>query len=383
MRKKNNFVRLAEVQRKQQTSYNVGLDPHGFGGYESSMEIYSSVLPLKSSSKYDQYRVAVEKYRHIMQYSGEGRRSVREQMAELLAAVEYYIKKVIDVYVREARIYTFKPQAAFYEQFGPAGMVMLAEIRRYIASTAKKIGERTITTLDCKRGDIFTTQEAYFNAYIGNLIDNWGVNYSPYNFDIMNVTPWMGEDVMALYDKGKPAKGLKLLKSGKGIICVNKTSNPSGPQYQELIIQGATVTLQMLNVADMNSISRKEKLEHQGLSSLGLVVGSTHICDGRIRITFPGTTLLVPGFGAQGGQFHKIILELIRGHRWNGQGAIFSSSRGSMYPFLTKYGGSGNPKNLRSDALKAIAQFRKEEKKAYETREVRKAGIGYPYRKAA
>lgn len=381
MREKHNFVRLAEVQQRQQTSFNVGLDPHGFGSHKASLEIYSSAVPPKFSSEYNIYMNRVDMYGHIMLYSGVGQGLIRQQMAELLASVEFYIKKIITIYIEKARVFTFKPQAAFYEQFGPAGMIMLAEIRRFISKTGMKVGEKTVTTLDCKRGDIFTTQGAYFNAYIGDLTDDWGVEYAPYDFEIMNITPWMGEDVMVLYDKGKPAKGLKLMKAGKGIIIVNKTSNPSSPQYQELVIQKKKVTLQMLNVADMKNISQWEKLENRGLSTIGLVVGSTHVCDGSIRLLFPGTTLLVPGFGAQGGSFEKIILEMIREERWNGQGAIFSSSRGSMYPFLAKYGGSGDPKNFENDAIKAVTEFRKAEKKAYQARNVVQAGIGYPYSK--
>ena len=118
--------------------------------------------------------------------------------------------------------------------------------------------------------------------------------------------------------------------------------------------------------------------------SIGLVIGSTHICDGSIRLLFPGNTMLVPGFGAQGGSFEKIILEMIRAdNEWNGQGAIFSSSRGSMFSFNPKYGGSGNVANLEDDSIIATVEFRKAEEKAYEAENVRQAGIGYPYRKSA
>jgi len=109
------------------------------------------------------------------------------------------------------------------------------------------------------------------------------------------------------------------------------------------------------------------------------VVGSTHACDGSIRKIFPGTTLLVPGFGAQGGAFYKIMQELIREGKWNGQGAIFSSSRGTMYAFLKNYGGSGDVANLEKDLVASIKKFREQEYEAYQAQEVKDAGIKYPF----
>lgn len=384
MRKKHNFVCLAETQQVQGTLFNVGLDVHGFKGYQENMEIYGSAVPSVLSSEFDLFLEAYFKYRTIVNFCQIDSSSTRLNLAKLLSAIEMYLKKVIDIYIKKAKILTFKPQASFYEQLGPGGMVLLAEIRRYIKTVAEENGLPSICMLDCKRGDISTTQAAYFNAYLGNLSEDWGLGYSPYDFDIINVTPWMGSDVMVLYDKDKegnlsPAKGLNLMRDGKGLIGVNKTSNPSGPEYQELKVNGPDATLHMKHVSDMKKISKKEKLENRGLSTIGLVVGSTHVCDGSIRKLFPGTTLLVPGFGAQGGKFYKIMLELIRAEKWNGQGAIFSASRSSIFPFFAKYGGSGNPKNLEDDILLSVDNFKKDEKCAYETKEVAAAGIRYPF----
>jgi len=40
METKHNFVQLAEAQRKQETLYCAGLDPHSFGSYKRNMEVY-------------------------------------------------------------------------------------------------------------------------------------------------------------------------------------------------------------------------------------------------------------------------------------------------------------------------------------------------------
>jgi len=320
------------------------------------------------------FEEGVEYYQDILDFS-----SGHEKLTILLASIEAYLLRVVDILVDKCNIRVFKPQSAFYEQFGPAGFFLLSRVRQHIKHLEEKLGIRIIVQLDCKRGDIDTTQAAYFLGFLGNLESSWGVDYSPFDFDIINVNIWMGSDVLVLGKKEGPAGlGLQLMQRGKGLIVVNKTSNPSGPQYQEQM-NPVGRTLQMQSVADLAAISKDYDLENDGLSTLGLVVGSTHACDGSIRKTFPATTLLVPGFGAQGGKFALIMKELIPSGEWNGQGAIFSSSRGTMYPFLTKLGGSGLVANLEPDLIKAVEQFRVNEKAAYDSPEVSELGIRYPF----
>lgn len=373
MDEKHNFVQLAEVQREQKTLYCGGLDPHSFG--QKNWEIYNR-------EKVDEevlyfYKTITELI--VMFGSGLPIAEARE-FAIVLTAVEQYVCHIVEILVEECNIRVFKPQSAFYEQFGPAGCFVLMRVRNFIKKLERKKGIRLICLLDCKRGDISTTQSCYFLGLMGNLLEDWGVNFSPYDFDIINVTPWMGSDVMVLTDgKGNPDRGLNLMREGKGIIGVSKSSNPSSPEYQELYTPKRKTTVQLAHVEDSAKWSREFGLEYDGLSTIGLVVGSTHICDGRIREIFPGTTLLVPGFGAQGGKFSLIIQELIREGKWNGQGAIFSSSRGTMYPHLKKYGGSGKVANLGKDLVAAVKKFRESEYEAFQTQEVKDTGIKYPF----
>ncbi|MFA5155432.1 MAG: orotidine-5'-phosphate decarboxylase [Patescibacteria group bacterium] len=380
MMTKHNFVELAEIQKEQKTSYCAGLDVHPFGSYSDNINVYGSVIQTADELKAG--KVARDWYRSILNLLTHKVISMNQNddFSYLLSCIECYLIRVIDILVNFCNIRVFKPQVAFYEQFGPSGMFLLSRINQYIKALAREKGIRLIVILDCKRGDIDTTQAAYLTGLLGNLKDHWGIDYSPFDFDIINVTPWMGRDVLVLGGVEKPGLGLKLMQQGKGIIAVNKTSNPSGPDYQELHTLGTDgSTLQMLNVSDMYNISQSYDLEYDGLSSIGLVVGSTHQCDGGIRLAFPSTTLLVPGFGAQGGKFSLIMPELIRTEKWNGQGAIFSSSRGTMYPWMEKLGGSGKVHNLETDLINAITQFRVNEKAAYETKEVQEMGIIYPF----
>lgn len=367
MKVKHSFVQLAETQLAQGTLYCAGLDPHAFG--PKNREIYAIFGDTETQLFYEDL---------TRMLPGIEKEEARK-MSIVLSGVEGYFRNNINIFLDKCNIRVFKPQYAFYEQFGPAGNFLLARLRYHIRTRESKIG-RIICCLDCKRGDIETTQAAYFLGLMGNLFESWGIDYSPYDFDIINVTPWMGKDVMALQDKKKnPLLGLKLLRQGKGLIGVNKSSNPSGPDYQELHTVERGLTLQMCHVADSYAWSGEFDLENDGLSALGLVVGSTHPCDGSIRKAFPTTTLLVPGFGPQGGKFGHVMLELIRTGKWNGLGAMFSLSRASNYPHFENYGGSGKLENLESDLIKSVQIFREKEEEAYNLPEVADVGIVYPF----
>lgn len=365
----NNFLKLIAAQKIQGTLYNCGLDPHGFGSYEANMEVYGHFMKeggFTSNAEGVYEQIAL--YLPIPEY--EGRR-----LAKMVFAVECYLKKVIDTMIYQCNIRSFKPQSAFYEQFGPMGMILLSRLASYLKLIEQKIGEPVVDLLDCKRGDIATTQAAYFMALIGDLSDSWGIDYTPYDFDIINVTPWMGRDVLVLRnDDGTDGYGLSLMRKGKGLIVVNLSSNPSGAgDYQKLMTERGDV-LHMCNVKDLYQINLELGLETDGISTFGMVVGSTNQCDGSIREAFPSATLLVPAFGAQGGKFGLIMRELIKKGPHAGLGAMFSSSRGSMYSFLKKLGGSGNIANFDVDMNTAVSMFRVNEKNAYN-----QFAIPYPF----
>jgi len=378
MNTKHNFVQLAEVQREQGTLYCAGLDIHPFGGWAESIRVYESVI--RTIRDKDYFQEAFRRY-----YLAIGALypvdKAGTDLSTLLASIECYLVRVIDVLVTRADIRVFKPQAAFYAQFGPLGWMLLSRVRQYLASLEIRDKKRLIVILDCKVGDIDTTQAAYFSGLLGNLQSDWGIDYAPFNFDIINVTPWMGSDVLVLGTAEKPGIGLKLMQEGKGLIVVNKSSNPSGPEYQDLctISWDYSSKIHMFNVKHLQAVSRDYGLEQDGLSSLGLVVGATRPCDGSIRTAFPSATMLVPGFGAQGGKFSLIMPELISEGKWNGQGAIFSSSRGTMFPWLEKLGGSGDVGKLEEDLIKAVEQFRINERLAYDEPEIKERGIKYPF----
>jgi len=375
--KKHAFVELAEVQRITKTMYCAGLDPHPFpGGWQGNFDIYGEALSPEEKN-YMEGEVYPFYYNLIKIFTPQHQDAMK--FAFTLATVECYMIKIINAMVKKCGVQVFKPQAGFFEQFGPLGYIMLARIKMHTEELERNYG-KIIIILDCKRGDIATTQAAYFLGLMGNLFESWGVNYVPFGFEIINVTPWMGLDVMVIGTKEKPGIGLKLMQEGKCIIAVNNTSNPSGPRYQKQIIDDKGTSVQMLNVQDCALLSKEHDLEFAGLSTIGLVVGSTHICDGSIRKAFPGTTMLVPGYGAQGGKFQNVYQELIpSGNEFAGQGQISSLSRASCYPFLIENGGSGKIKNLEEDLIISVSNFRIAEKKAFDDPILKEKGIFYPF----
>jgi orotidine 5'-phosphate decarboxylase subfamily 2 len=377
---KNAFVELAQIQKETFTGYCCGLDPHPLPGrWDGNYEVYNQAL-----SREEDKRLTNEVYPLYLTITNIVAPQQAHNLALMVASVECYLVKVIDIMVKKCNIRVFKPQAGFYEQFGPVGVIMLQRIRQHMKDLEKDYG-RIICILDCKRGDIATTQAAYFLGLMGNLFESWGIDYTPFDFDIINVTPWMGSDVMVMGTMEKPGIGLKLMQAGKGIIVVNATSNPSGPRYQKQIVGSADddplsgIPLHLMNVQDLALISKEYDLESSGLSTIGLVVGSTHISDGSIRAAFPKTTLLVPGYGAQGGKFQNVIHERISEGPYAGQGEISSLSRASCYPHLPENGGSGEVINLETDLIQATTRFRIAEKAAFDEPGLKEKGIIYPF----
>jgi len=402
--KNHNFIQVARAQRVQDTLYCAGLDIHSFGGsgnlgadFAANMRVYGFQNGGEIDTKSDTFGF----YERLVGMTTRIELDDSQRVAGLLAAIEDYTRYVVQILSEKCGIRVYKPQFGLYIQFGGLGAFLLEHIHNCILEQEGGKDQPHMVILDCKPGDIATTQAGYFLGYAGNLNMTWGVNYEPFGFDIINPAPWMGEDVMVLEDKDeKPLIGLELLRRGKGLIYVNQTSNPSGPQYQGLEASGDTLaherlrelgikpTLGMLNAADAYLLSQKHDLEDGGLSQLGLVIGATYPCDGSIRRAFPLYTGLNPGFGAQSvgkkiTPYQKVILELISDGPWKGQGGIWSSSRGTMFPWISKYGGSGKVENLEADLIAAINRHREEEEAAFNNPKVIEAGIEYPFRKVA
>ena len=120
-----------------------------------------------------------------------------------------------------------KPQAAYYEMYGWAGVRTLAETIRY----AQSKGMFVMT--DGKRNDIGATMTAYATAHLGK-VDVDGVELEPFGADALTVNGYLGTDgIQPLLDVCE--------KYDKGIFVLAKTSNPSSGELQDKLIDGKPV----------------------------------------------------------------------------------------------------------------------------------------------
>jgi orotidine-5'-phosphate decarboxylase len=169
-----------------------------------------------------------------------------------------------------------KPQSAFFERFGAAGVAVLEETVR----TCREAG--ALVVLDVKRGDIGSTAQAYADAYLDAS--------SPIAVDAITASPYLGFG--SLDPMLEAAR-----KFDAGLFVLALTSNPEAPQFQHATTaDGRSVAATVLDSL------RSANEGHAPLGSFGAVVGATIDPSGAPDIDLDiGGPLLVPGIGAQGG----------------------------------------------------------------------------------
>ena len=200
-----------------------------------------------------------------------------------------------------------KPQIAMYEQFGIPGLMAFKKTVDYCK-------EKDLVVIgDIKRGDIGSTSAAYAAGHIGR-VQVGSKEYAGFDEDFVTVNPYLGSDgVNPFIDVCKKEK--------KGLFILVKTSNPSSGEFQDQLVNGRPLyELVGEKVAEWG-----QECMGDSYSYIGAVVGATYPEMGKIlRRIMPKAYILVPGYGAQGGQGKDLV------HFFNedGLGAIVNSSRG-------------------------------------------------------
>ena len=165
-----------------------------------------------------------------------------------------------------------KPQSAFFERHGSAGIAVLERM----VTAARAQG--CLVLLDAKRGDIGSTMQAYADAYLDPS--------SPLAVDAITVSPFLG------FGSLQPAIAAAQ-RCGAGVFVLALTSNPEGPSVQAARTVVATVAGDILqSVSVVNA-------EQEPMGSVGAVVGA-NLREVHEDLGINGP-LLAPGFGAQGG----------------------------------------------------------------------------------
>lgn len=173
------------------------------------------------------------------------------------------------------RVAVLKPQSAFFERHGSAGVAVLERV----IARSREAGALTI--VDAKRGDIGSTMAAYAQAYVGAG--------SPLAGDAVTASPYLG------FDSLRPLLTLAAT-TGRGVIVLALTSNPEGAAVQHARApDGRTVAQTIIDAA------AAENANASPLGSVGVVVGATISGPGRDHdFSQLNGPLLAPGIGAQG-----------------------------------------------------------------------------------
>jgi orotidine 5'-phosphate decarboxylase subfamily 2 len=183
----------------------------------------------------------------------------------------------------------YKPNSAFWEQYGPDGWKALLELRDEAPQTP--------FLFDGKRGDMGNTMRAYALTVFRTL-----------DMDAATVNPYLGGDSVEEFTRYED----------RGVYVVCRSSNPGATDLQHLDAGGRPL---YAHVAEM-----AERLNGHG--NVGLVVGATaptEIADVRRASQLP---FLIPGIGAQGGDLEGSVRAA-----WNGDPAscLVSASRSVLF----------------------------------------------------
>ncbi len=208
----------------------------------------------------------------------------------------------------------FKPNLAFYESLGSAGIAALER-------TVEVIRERApgaVIIADAKRGDMGSSNVHYARA----LFETWG-------FDAATVNGYLGGEALEPF----------LSYEDKGVFVLCRTSNPGAPDLQDVPLSSGRRLFEEV-------ASRASEWNARG--NVGLVVGATYPADlGVVRTLCPDLPVLLPGVGAQGGDLEASVRA---GIDRNGRGLLVSVSRGIIYA-------SRDPASFADDARQAALEY--------------------------
>ena len=208
----------------------------------------------------------------------------------------------------------YKPNLAFYEALGLEGLRQLKLTMDYLHSLKKP----AFTIADAKRGDIGNTSERYAKAFLDPKGD--------FNFDAMTIAPYMGADSVTPFT----------VYEGKWVILLALTSNTGAFDFQLLPISSSPklgegdrpegVVVECVKPLYQRVLETSKQWGNE--ENMMYVVGATKaemLSD--VRRIVPGSFLLVPGVGAQGGSLEEVCKYGLT----KDCGLLVNSSRGIIY----------------------------------------------------
>ncbi len=213
--------------------------------------------------------------------------AVREKAEPLAAFCCAIVEATADL------VCAFKPNLAFWLAEGPAGLGALQAVRDAIPPEIPVV-------LDAKFGDVSHTAAAYARFAFDRL-----------RADAVTLNPYLGLDSIRPF----------LERADKGAFLLARTSNPSAPDLQDRLSDGAPL---------YEAVARLAAQWHADLpGDCGLVVGATYPQElARLRALAPHLPFLIPGIGAQGGSLEAATAH---GPTADGIGPLINVSRDVLY----------------------------------------------------
>jgi orotidine-5'-phosphate decarboxylase len=189
----------------------------------------------------------------------------------------------------------YKPNAAFYEAYGLAGLRALLRTITLIRELALDVP----VLLDAKRGDMANTSRLYARAVFDTC-----------QADGVTLQPYQGEEALLPF----------LERADRGIFVLCRTSNPGAAEFQDLRVEGEPLYL---------VVARRVARHWNARGNCGLVVGATWPEELRaIRAAAPTLPILLPGIGAQEGDLEASVRAGMDAHA---EGLLVSASRSVLY----------------------------------------------------
>ena len=204
----------------------------------------------------------------------------------------------------------FKVQIAYYESLGLGGIRAYKETLDYVKAAGMPV------IADIKRGDIAKTAEMYAKAHFEG----------DFEADFITLAPYMGLDSIRPYLP-------YVTGAGKGLFVLVRTSNPGAKDFEYEKLADGRHVYDM--VGDKLHELGLECMGEKGYSSLGLVIGGTHIEEAaEIRARYQDSFFLIPGYGAQGGTADDIARYLDK----HSNGGVVNSSRAVLLAYKKQPG---------------------------------------------
>ncbi|MDR3642570.1 MAG: orotidine-5'-phosphate decarboxylase [Candidatus Doudnabacteria bacterium] len=202
---------------------------------------------------------------------------------------------------------SYKPNSAFYEARGDAGIMDLKLTMEYLQNNYADI----FTILDAKRADIGNTN----NGYVAFVFDWLGC-------DAITLHPYLGQEAL------KPF----LDRADKGCTILCRTSNPGAGDLQDLVLPPSPSEgrdRERLGLPLWQVVAEKVRDEWNYNHNCLLVIGATYPEEMKtLRSLMGQMCFLVPGIGAQGGDVQATVKA---GLDKENRGLIINSSRGIIF----------------------------------------------------